>query len=128
MAEEVFTNDAQTVVNSGGTSAPPAGTSETWSVAHPGAFPTASSAAPRPTTFHVADPTFPTEVIAVTNTSGGSWTVTRGAEGSIPVAHSPGFIVRPVVTAGALASLRDAPAVFNVKTEFLAAGDGHTVD
>ena len=128
MAEEVFSNDAQTVVNSGGTSAPAGGTSETWTVATPGAFPTASSTAPRPTTFHVADTAFPAEVIAVTNTSGASWTVTRGAEGSTPVAHSPGFIVKQVVTGGVLANLRDAPAVFNVKTEFLAAGDGVAVD
>lgn len=128
MAEEVFTNDAQTVVNSGGTSAPPGGTSEMWTVASPGVFPTASSAAPRPTIFHVADTAFPTEVIAVTNTSGGNWTVTRGAEGSTPIAHSPGFVVKQAITAGILASLRDAAAVFNVKTEFLAAGDGVTVD
>jgi parallel beta-helix repeat protein len=128
MAEEVYSNGAQTVVSSGGISAVGGGSSETWIVASPGAFPTASSTAPRPTTFHVADPAFPTEVIVVTNTSGSSWTVTRGAEGSTPVAHSPGFIVRPVVTAGVLASLRDAPAVLNVKTEFLAAGDGLTVD
>jgi len=79
-------------------------------------------------TFHVADPAFPAEVIAVTDTSGASWTVTRGAEGSTPVAHLPGFIVKQVVTGGVLANLRDAPAVFNVKTEFLAAGDGVTVD
>jgi len=128
MAEEVYSNDAQTVVSSGGTGAVAGGSSETWIVATPGAFPTASSTAPRPTTFHVADPAFPSEVIAVTDTSGASWTVTRGAEGSTPVAHSPGFIVKQVVTGGVLGSLRDAPAVFNVKTEFLAAGDGVTVD
>ena len=128
MAEEVFSNDAQTVVNSGGTSAPAGGTSETWAVASPGVFPAAASTASRPTTFHVADTAFPAEVIAVTDTSGAIWTVTRGAEGSTPVAHSPGFSVKQVVTAGVLATLRDAAAVFNVKTEFLAAGDGVTVD
>ena len=128
MAEEVYSNDAQTVVSSGGTSAAAGGSSETWIVATPGVFPVSSSTAPRPTAFHVADPAFPAEVIAVTDTSGASWTVTRGAEGSTPVAHSPGFIVKQVVTGGVLATLRDAPAVFNVKTEFLAAGDGVTVD
>ena len=100
MAEEVFSNDAQTVVSSGGMSAPAAGTSETWTVASPGVFPTAASTASRPTTFHVADTALPAEVIAVTDTSGAIWTVTRGAEGSTPVAHSPGFSVRQVVTAG----------------------------
>ena len=128
MAEEVYANDAQTVVGVGGTGAAAGGSSETWIVATPEAFPTASSTAPRPTTFHVADPAFPAEVIAVTDTSGASWTVIRGAEGSTPVAHSPGFIVKQVVTGGVLANLRDAPAAFNVKTEFLAAGDGATVD
>jgi parallel beta-helix repeat protein len=128
MAEEVYANDARTVVSFGGTSAVAGGSSETWTVASPEAFPAASSTAPRPTTFHVADPALPGEVIAVTDTSGASWTVTRGAEGSTPVAHSPGFIVKQVVTGGVLANLRDAPAVFNVKTEFLAAGDGVTID
>ena len=128
MAEEVYANDAETVVSVGGTSAAAGGSAETWIVATPGAFPAASSTAPRPTTFHVADPAFPAEVVAVTDTSGPSWTVIRGAEGSTPVAHSPGFTVKQVVTAEVLASLRDAPAAFNVKTEFLAAGDGVTVD
>jgi parallel beta-helix repeat protein len=128
MAEEVYSNDAQTVVSSGGTGAAVGGSSETWIVVTPGAFPIASSAVARPTIFHVVDPTFPAEVIAVTNTSGATWTVIRGAEGSTPVAHPPGFIVKQVLTGGVLASLRDAPAVFNVKTEFLAVGDGVTVD
>jgi parallel beta-helix repeat protein len=128
MAEEVYANDAQTVVSVGGASAAAGGSSETWTVATPEAFPVASSTAPRPTAFHVADPALPAEVIAVTDTSGVSWMVTRGAEGSTPVAHSPGFIVKQVLTGGVLANLRDAPAVFNVKTEFLAAGDGVTVD
>ena len=53
MAEEVFTNDAQTLVNSGGTS--PTG----WHLRDMACcqfrdVPTASSTAPRPTTFHVA--------------------------------------------------------------------------
>jgi hypothetical protein len=128
MAEEVFSNDAQTVVSSGGTSAPAGGTPETWTVASPGAFPVVASAAARPTTFHVADTALPAEIIAVTDTSGVTWTVTRGAEGSTPIAHSPGFIVKQAITAGVLANLPDAAAVFNVKTEFLAAGDGVTVD
>jgi hypothetical protein len=34
MAEEVFSNDAQTVVSSGGMSAPASGMSETWSRTH----------------------------------------------------------------------------------------------
>src|SRR5690242_9731615 len=128
MAEEIYSNGAQTVVSSGGTGAAVGGSAEAWIVVTPGAFPIASSTAARPTTFHVVDPAFPAEVIAVTDTSGAAWTVIRGAEGSAPVAHSPGFIVKQVLTGGVLASLRDAPAVLNVKTEFLAAGDGVTVD
>lgn len=124
----VFSNDAQTVVSSGDTSAPADDLAETWTVASPGAFPTVASTTSRPTTFHVADTALPAEVIAITDTSGAIWTVTRGAEGSTPVAHSPGFSAKQVITAGVLATLRDAAAVFNVKTKFLAAGDGVTVD
>ena len=47
MAEEVYANDAETVVSVGGTSAAAGGSAETWIVATPEAFPTASSTAPR---------------------------------------------------------------------------------
>ena len=57
--------------------------------------------------FHVADQATgkTTEIIAVTNVSGTTWTVTRGAESTTPVTHSAGFTVYQVVTAGWLGTL-----------------------
>jgi hypothetical protein len=52
------------------------------------------------TQFHVGDPATPTEVILVTDNTTTSWAVTRGAEGSTPVEHAPGFTIAQVVTAG----------------------------
>ena len=45
------------------------------------------------------------EIIAVTNVSGTTWTVTRGAESTTPVTHSAGFTIQQVVTAGFLGSV-----------------------
>jgi len=50
--------------------------------------------------FHLTDPANPSEVIAVTNISGLTWTVTRGSENTTPVTHLPNFVVYQVVTAG----------------------------
>jgi len=101
MTVEVFNkNLATTTVSSGGTTAPSPGTSQSWTVASSTGFPTASSSVSPPTQFHVADPSQPTEMMAVTNVSGTTWTVTRGAEGTTPVAHTAGFTVYQVVTTG----------------------------
>jgi len=99
---ELFASQPQTTVSSGGTTAPSPGTVENWTVASSGAFPAASSTAVPATQFHVADTnaSADSEIIAVTNVSGTTWTVTRGAEGSTPVAHTSGFTVRQVVTKG----------------------------
>ena len=62
--------------------------------------------------FHIADPASSTkaaEIIAVTAVSGTTWTVTRGAESTTPVAHSAGFTVQQVITAGALTALPYQP-------------------
>lgn len=103
-ATETFANTPQTVVTAGGTTAPAPGTVETWTVAAPSAFPAAATGS---TQFHVADPALPSELIAVTNASGATWTVTRGAESTTPVAHAPagGFAVRQVASAGWLSSV-----------------------
>jgi hypothetical protein len=100
MPQELFTNDAATTVPSGGTDSPVGGTGQSWTVTSSASFPAASNSASPPTQFHVADPAAPSEVIAVTNVSGTSWTVTRGAESTTPVTHSAGFTVVQVVTAG----------------------------
>lgn len=98
MAIENFTNDAATTVSTGGTTAPAPGTVQTWTVASSASFPTAGNAG----VFHVADPALPNEVILVTSVSGTTWTVTRGAEGTTTYAHTGGFTVRLVLTAGTL--------------------------
>ena len=70
-------------------------------------FPAVLSTAPG-TQFHVADVAtgFTSEIIAVTNVSGTTWTVTRGAEGTTPVAHSAGFTIDQVVTTGFLGNVQ----------------------
>lgn len=108
---ELFANQAQTTVSSGGTTAPAAGTSQTWTVASSSGFPAASSAASPPTFFRITDPNLSSEKILVTNVSGTTWTVTRGAEGTTPVAHASGFTVQNVLTAAALEELVQMAAV-----------------
>lgn len=126
MATEVFTNDATTTVTTGGTTAPAGGTVETWTVASSATFPGASTGAG--TQFHVADPAAPTEKILVTNVSGATWTVTRGAEGSAPLAHAAGFTIRQVFTAGWLSSvltgLQNYAGVFGDGSDGAVAFDG----
>jgi hypothetical protein len=95
---ETFADYAYTTVSSGGTTAPAAGTSQTWTVASSALFPAAATGSSQ---FHVADPALPGEVIAVTNVSGTTWTVTRGAgTGGVVSAHSAGFTVKQVAGAG----------------------------
>ena len=108
MTVELFAeNQASTTVTSGGTTAPASGTVEMWTVASSSMFPAALSTAPG-TQFHVADVAtgFTSEIIAVTNVSGTTWTVTRGAEGTTPVAHSAGFTIDQVVTTGFLGNVQ----------------------
>lgn len=111
MTVEIFANQPATAVTAGGSDAPPQGTSQTWTVRSSSSFPAASATAAPPTQFHIADTNFQlsTEIIAVTNVSGNTWTVTRGAESTTPVKHLAGFTVTTVVTAAGLrgfASLR----------------------
>jgi hypothetical protein len=104
---ELFANQAQTTVSSGGTTAPASGTSETWTVASSTAFPAATSSASTPTFFRVTDvnPGTSGEKMIVTNVSGTTWTVTRGTEGTTPVVHVGGFTVQNVTTAASLEGL-----------------------
>lgn len=99
MATETFANFPATTVPAGADGNP--GT-ETWTVSSSDGFPTAATGV---TQFHVADTNqaASSELILVTNMSGAgnnTWTVTRGAEGTTPVAHQPGFTVTAVITAG----------------------------
>jgi hypothetical protein len=103
VATELFSaNRASTTVSSGGTDAPASGTQETWTVSLTTGFPAAVQGFSQ---FHIADTALPSEIIAVTNTSGTTWTVTRGAENTTPVTHTGGFAVYQVLTAGFLGTL-----------------------
>lgn len=104
MTVETFSNPAAaTTVTTGGTTAPAALTQETWTVAGGFAgFPGASSAAAYPTFFRIFDPLLSSEIMWVVNTSGSTWTVIRGNEGTTPVAHPAGFAVQQVISGGTL--------------------------
>lgn len=129
MPTELFANNASTTVSSGGTTAPSAGTSESWTVASSSAFPAASNSASPKTQFRIVDPALPTEVMLVTNVSGTTWTVTRGAEGT-PVAHTAGFTVQQAVSNSWLAKIESnfTSGWLNAKYTFDAKGDGSTDD
>ena len=124
MAITLFSNNPSTTVTSGGTT----NTDTSWTVASSAAFPAASNSAVPATIFHVADPAAPSELIAVTNVSGTTWTVTRGAEGTTACVHAAGFTVYQVVSAGDLTAMKQAtgaltaPVTYsNSITEFLIA-------
>ena len=114
---ETFANQSQTTVSSGGTTAPSGGTTEAWTVASSASFPAASTGV---TQFHVADTATgeTSEIILVTNVSGTTWSVTRGAEGTTPVAHSAGFSIVQVVTAGFLGGVTVNPMTTSGDTTY----------
>lgn len=118
----LYSNLPQTTVTSGGTTAPASGTQETWTVNSSAAFPSVEYGA---TQFHIADASsaWNSELITVSNVAGSTWTVTRGAEGTTPVAHLAGFTVVQVTSAGDLASLEYQPWQFPVQ-KYGAQGDG----
>ena len=101
MTAELFANTPSTTVSSGGTDAPASGTPQTWTVTSSSGFPAAATDVSQ---FHVGDPAATSEMIAVTNVTGDTWSVIRGAESTTPVAHSAGFTVQQVATAGVLGS------------------------
>lgn len=80
----------------------------TWTVTSSSTFPAASNIAVPPTQFHVADPAQPGEIITVTNVSGTTWTVTRGAESTTAVAHATGATFYQIVSAGDLTAMKQA--------------------
>lgn len=116
--QETWRNNASGTVSSGGTDAPSSGTVETFTVSGYANFPTASSSASPPTIFYFADPAQPSEMMECTNTSSGTWTVTRGANGTTPVAHETGFAIDQVVTAATLSALQSP----NAGLQFLTGG------
>jgi hypothetical protein len=107
---ELFANPpaSATIVSSGGTTAPAAGSSESWTVSSSTGWPAASNSTVPASMFRIFDPAQPTEIMVVTNVSGTTWTVTRGAEGT-PVAHASGFTVENVITGASMNSMVQGP-------------------
>lgn len=104
MPTEGFTNAAQTTVTSGGHTAPAAGTVETWTVNSSSSFPPAVTGRSQ---FHIWDTNtgLSYELMLVTNVSGTTWTVVRGAEGTTPVDHgATAFTIQQVVSAALFGS------------------------
>lgn len=99
MAAEAYANNTLATVLAGGTTAPAPGTAETWTFGPGAVLPAAVTGVCQ---FHAEDPALPGEVFLVTNVSGATGTVTRGAEGSAPAAHLPGFSIRAVITSGVM--------------------------
>ena len=103
MAIEIYNKNQPTTTVAASKTAPVSGTVETWTVGSSTGFPAASSTTG--SQFHIIDSAATTEIIAVTNVSGTTWTVTRGAESTTPVTHAGGFTIIQVVTAGSLSTV-----------------------
>jgi Pectate lyase superfamily protein len=121
---EVFANDATAVVASGGTTAPSAGTVESWTLSG-STLPAVSSSATPLTQCYITDVANDTEKILVTNISGSTATVTRGSDGTTPVAHTAGFTVRQVVVRASLQAFQ-SPDWLDVVRQFGADPSGST--
>lgn len=118
MALELFANLASTTVTTGGSDAPAPGTTQSWTVASSASFPAAVTGTSQ---FHIQedDSTRQSEIILVTNVSGTTWSVTRGAEGTTPVAHPASFTVVQTITASVMTNvvqLDGAQSVAGIKT------------
>jgi hypothetical protein len=109
VALEVWANDGAATVTAGGTTAPAAGTVESWTLSG-STLPAVSGSATPPTQCYVADTAtgVEPEKILITNISGSTATVTRGADGTSPVAHSTPFTIENVVTRASLEALQSA--------------------
>lgn len=109
MSVETFTNQPTGTVTSGGTTTG----STSFTVTATNAFPVASTSTIPATTFNIMDPALPTEIMTVTTAPGGTgagqaWTVTRGAEGTMAVAHAASWTCVQVISAGSLQGFKQA--------------------
>lgn len=112
---EVWANDGTALVTAGpsSSSAPVAGTMETWTLAAGSTLPAVSSSAIPPTQCYIADqnPGAESEKALVTNITGSgpyTATVTRGADGTTPVPHAANCVFQNVVTRASLLVLQAA--------------------
>lgn len=107
MTTDIIENANSATVTAGGTTVPAAGTSESWIVDTAADFTELAAgqvmriidkadAIGRLTGYEIM------EVTANANGVGASWTVTRGAEGTTPYAHAPGWTAVPAITSGGL--------------------------
>ena len=103
-----YANNPSTTATGTGSGGSILSTDTTFTVASSTGFPAASSTAIPPTQFHIADPAVTTELITVTNISGTTWTVARGAESTTPAAHAANATFQQVVSAGDLANFKQA--------------------
>lgn len=108
MAVEVWANDGSATVTAGGTTAPAAGTVESWTLAGGSTLPAVSSSASPATCCYIADsaPGAEAEKVLVTNITGTTATVTRGADGTTPVAHSTPFTAWNTLTRASYEALQ----------------------
>ena len=128
MAMEVWANLASATVTSGGTTAPSAGTVQTLTLSG-STFPAISSTATPATIAYAGDPAAPSEVFLITNVSGSTATVTRGADGTTPVTHAAGFTLDQVLSRASLKALQGAGfGKALVQANNYCAGDGVTDD
>lgn len=94
MTFPLFADNASTTVSSGGTTAPAAGTVETWTVASTATFPAAVTGR---TSFRIWDPAAPSEIMEVTSNTGVTLTSALTADGAplftaLPVTAIPGAV------------------------------------
>lgn len=120
ITKEVFGNCSSCVAAAGsggtnGTSAPSSGTTESWTVSTGStSFPVANHTLTPATFFYVRDPADATnEIVMVTdnNSSGSpgtSWSVTRGACSTTPVAHASGATWVQVISPGTLQNFKQS--------------------
>ena len=102
MATELLANYTRWTVTSGGTDAPAAGTSQTFTVSSSTGAPAAVTGTSQFRIVDISDSAAPPEIMIVTNVSGTTWTVTRGAEGAAPWAHAANWVAIPVLSQGAI--------------------------
>jgi Pectate lyase superfamily protein len=125
VALEIFANDGTAIVTSGGTTAPAAGTVESWTLVS-STLPAVSSTATPPSWCYITDQASDSEKMLVTNISGSTATVTRGADGTTPVVHTAGFTVNQVATRASLIALQSVAPVA-VQTSNYTAGTGQLI-
>ena len=104
MAVEVFANDASATVAASQT-AVSAGTVQSWTISS-STLPAASASSVPPAQCYVLDPAAETEKILITDITGTTATVTRGADGTTPVSHASGFTIQQSITRATLLLLQ----------------------